>query len=162
MGRCTGRKFLRSIKSSYMPKNVVLYTLQTFSTTGGIQKMTRTLAHALNTLAQNNNWEFKLKSLYDTNDDLMLKYIPIEKFRGFNLNRTGFILNAVFSARKPTVVIISHINLALIGLLIKLINPRCKVWLIAHGIEVWRPLSPLKKAFLRRCDKIICVSNFNK
>jgi phosphatidylinositol alpha-1,6-mannosyltransferase len=145
-----------------MSKKVILFTLQTFSTTGGIQKMTRTLAHSLNSLADRHSWDFKLWSLYDANNDLMPQYLPAEKFTGFNLNRKRFILNALNNAKKPDIVILSHINLAIVGLLIKTMNPKCKVWLIAHGIEVWRPLSSLKKILLKRCDKIICVSNFTK
>jgi phosphatidyl-myo-inositol dimannoside synthase len=145
-----------------MGKKITLYTLQTFSTTGGIQKMTRTLAHSLHLLAQGNSWDFNLWSLYDSNDDLMPKYLPAEKFRGFGINRLDFISKTIISAKKQDLIILSHINLAVIGLIIKAINPKCKVWLIAHGIEVWRPLSVLKKAFLKRCDSVICVSNFTK
>ncbi|WP_428328429.1 glycosyltransferase family 4 protein [Mucilaginibacter sp.] len=145
-----------------MSKKVILYTLQTFSTTGGIQKMTRTLAHSLNILAQRNNWDFKLWSAYDKKNDLMPQYLPAENFRGFGINRIGFVLKTMVAAQKPDIIILSHINLAIIGLLIKTINPKCKIWLIAHGIEVWRPLSIFKNMFLKRCDKIICVSNFTR
>ncbi|MCR8560200.1 glycosyltransferase family 4 protein [Mucilaginibacter sp. BJC16-A38] len=145
-----------------MTKRIVLYSLQTFSSTGGIQKMTRTLAHALHLLSVRNNWDFKLWSAYDNNSDLMKQYLPAEKFTGFGVNRISFVLKTLFLAKKPDVIIISHINLAIIGLLVKVTNPGCKVWLIAHGIEVWRPLSPLKKAFLRYCDKVVCVSKFTK
>jgi phosphatidylinositol alpha-1,6-mannosyltransferase len=153
---------LRFTKYNCMAKNVVLFTLQTFSTTGGIQKMTRTLAHSLNFLSQKNNWDFKLWSVYDSNSDLMSQYLPAKNFRGFGVNRAGFVLKTITAASKPDVVIISHINLAIIGLLIKTINPRCKIWLIAHGIEVWRPLSFFKKLSLKYYDKVICVSNFTK
>jgi phosphatidylinositol alpha-1,6-mannosyltransferase len=145
-----------------MTKKVILYSLQTFSTTGGIQKMTRTLAHSLYLLSLRNNWDFKLWSAYDSPRDLMPQYLPAENFRGFGVHRMGFVLKTIFTTKKPDVIIISHINLALIGLLVKKINPGCKVWLIAHGIEVWRPLSKVKTLFLKRCDKIICVSNFTK
>jgi glycosyltransferase involved in cell wall biosynthesis len=145
-----------------MTKSIILYSLQTFSTTGGIQKMTRTLAHALHLLAQRNNWDFKLWSAYDSNTDLMPKYLPAEKFVGFEANKLTFVLKTLLNTKKPDVIIISHINLAIIGLLVKTINPKCKIWLIAHGIEVWRPLSPVKKLFLKCCDKVICVSAFTK
>jgi len=145
-----------------MPKKIILYSLQTFSTTGGIQKMTRTMAHSLYNISKKNPWDFEFWSAYDSNDDLMPQYIPSENFRGFNTNRINFVLKSIIKAPKPDIIILSHINLAIIGLLIKVINPRCKVWLIAHGIEVWRPLSLLKKLFLNNCDKIICVSNFTK
>jgi glycosyltransferase involved in cell wall biosynthesis len=92
----------------------------------------------------------------------MPQYLPAEKFKGFNLNRVSFILKAIFQAKKPDIIILSHINLAIIGLLIKTINPKCKVWLVAHGIEVWRPLSFFKSTLLKRCDKVICVSDFTK
>jgi glycosyltransferase involved in cell wall biosynthesis len=34
--------------------------------------------------------------------------------------------------------------------------------LFAHGIEVWEPLSFLRKWMLKKCDKVICVSHFTK
>jgi phosphatidylinositol alpha-1,6-mannosyltransferase len=145
-----------------MAKKVIFYTLQTFSTTGGIQKMARTLAHSLYQLSLRNKWDFKLWSAYDSINDLMPQYLPAENFVGFGKNRVSFVLKTIGMIKKPDVVILSHINLAIVGLLIKTINPKCKVWLIAHGIEVWRPLSFFKNLFLKRCDKIICVSNFTK
>jgi glycosyltransferase involved in cell wall biosynthesis len=145
-----------------MAKKIVFYTLRTFSDTGGIQKMNRTLAHALHMLSQRNNWDFTLWSAYDSNHDLMEKYLPKENFRGFGIKRIGFALNIINTKQKPEIVIISHINMSIIGLLIKMTNPKCKIWLIAHGVEVWRPLSLIKKIFLKHCDKIVCVSNFTK
>ncbi|RYU91627.1 glycosyltransferase family 1 protein [Mucilaginibacter terrigena] len=145
-----------------MFKNITLFSLQTFSTTGGIQKMTRTMAHSLNAICTKNNWNFKLASLYDEDSDLMPQYVPAQNFKGFGKQRILFIIKTVFAAKKDDVVILSHINLALAGLLIKLRSPKTKVWLIAHGIEVWRPLSAHKKRFLTQCDKIICVSSFTK
>lgn len=145
-----------------MSKNIILFTLQTFSSTGGIQKMTRTLGHSLNVLAKRNNWDFGMWSLYDKPDELMPQYLPADRFRGFGRNRWNFISQVLVKARSVDIIILSHINLSVIGLLIKAINPKCQVWLIAHGIEVWRPLSSPKKMLLRRCDKIICVSSFTR
>jgi phosphatidylinositol alpha-1,6-mannosyltransferase len=145
-----------------MAKKIILFSLQTFSTTGGIQKMTRTLAHSLFNITQYYNWDFRLWSAYDSDDDLMPQYLPAKNFRGFATNRINFALKAISKTQKPDIIILSHINLAIIGLLIKAVNPKCKVWLVAHGIEVWRPLSFFKRLLLKRCDKIICVSNFTK
>lgn len=145
-----------------MPKSITLLTLQTFSTTGGIQKMTRTLAHSLYEIAQVNKWAFKLWSVYDKGSDLMAQYLPAENFKGFNVTRKTFVARSLKLAVRSDIIIISHINMAVIGLAIKTLNPKCNVWLIAHGIEVWRPLTLGKKMLLKRCDKIICVSNFTK
>jgi len=162
MTRYTGQKFSPFIKYNNMPKKVILFTLQTFSTTGGLQKMTRTLAHSLYQIAVAGKCHFQLWSLYDSDNDLMPQYLPAENFKGFKNNRPLFIQKSLKKALHPDIVIISHINLAIIGLLIKAVNPKCKVWLIAHGIEVWRPLSYIKKRFINRCDKILCVSSFTK
>ncbi|RFZ95311.1 glycosyltransferase family 1 protein [Mucilaginibacter conchicola] len=143
-----------------MSKKIVLFSLQTFSNTGGIQKMTRTLAHSLHNICSNQHWDFKLISLYDKDTDLMPRYLPQANFKGFGRNKIGFILQNVFKADKPDVIILSHINLALVGLLIKLLSPKTKIWLIAHGIEVWCPLSFNKRKLLNSCDKVLCVSRF--
>lgn len=148
------------IKQPY--KKIALLTLETFSTTGGIQKMTRTLAKVLGRISKKHAWDFKLWSGYDNEADVDLNYIRPDDFKGFDKKRYLMVVKALAGARKSDVVILSHINLAIIGWVIKFINPQCKVWLIAHGIEVWRPLSFLKRKLLASCDKIISVSNFTQ
>lgn len=145
-----------------MSKKIILYSLQTFSSTGGIQKMTRTLAHSLHAISEKNGWQFQFWSAYDYDDEVMTRYIPAKNFRGFGINRYSFVFEAIASAKKQDIVILSHVNMAIIGILIKSINPKCHIWLIAHGIEIWRPLSFIKKLLLKHCDKILCVSNFTK
>ncbi|MBS1502572.1 MAG: glycosyltransferase family 4 protein [Bacteroidetes bacterium] len=146
-----------------MAKKIILFSLQTFSTTGGIQKMTRTLAHSLYHIATEQNWQFKLWSVYDSRYDLMTQYLPHENYMGFGKHKLSLGIKTLGLGTQADIVILSHVNLALIGVTIKLLNPGCKVWLVAHGIEVWRPVSTIKRIFLRKyCDKIICVSNFTK
>ena len=146
-----------------MRKNIYLFSLQTFSTTGGIQKMTRTLAHALFHISKAEHWGFRLFSLYDTRYDLMSQYLPSENYTGFNNSRVRLGLTSIKEASHADIVILNHINLSLIGIVIKLFNPQCQMWLIAHGIEVWRPLNIIKRTFLNKCcDKIICVSSFTR
>jgi phosphatidyl-myo-inositol dimannoside synthase len=145
-----------------MRNKIALFSLQTFSTTGGIQKMTRTLAYCLNNITGRHNFDFTLWSVYDRDEDLMPKYLPATKFRGFRADRFKFIAEAIKLGRQCDTIILSHINMASVGLVIKLLNPKCKVMLIAHGIEVWRPLTIFKKIFLKNCDKIICVSEFTR
>lgn len=125
--------------------------------------MTRTLAHSLFNISKRENWDFQIWSVYDSRYDLMDQYVPPENFIGFGRGKLKLALKILGTAAHSDIVILSHINLALLGLIIKLINPKCRVWLVAHGIEVWRPLSFTKSTFLKRCcSKIICVSNFTK
>jgi len=146
-----------------MSKKIILFTLQTFSTTGGIQKMTRTLAHSLYHISQQKHWDFKLWSLYDSRYDLMGQYIAPENFVGFGRSKSRLIFKTLGTATKADIVILSHINLALLGMMIKIFRPKCQLWLVAHGIEVWRPLNLVKRTFLKRyCDRVICVSSYTK
>jgi len=145
-----------------MSKKIILYSLQTFSSTGGIQKMSRTLAHSLYQLSEKNEWDFEFWSAYDYNEELMTRYLPAKNFRGFGIKRYDFVFKAIANARKQDIIILTHVNMAIVGILIKTINPKCKVWLIAHGIEIWKPLPIIKSLFLKICDKILCVSNFTK
>jgi phosphatidylinositol alpha-1,6-mannosyltransferase len=145
-----------------MPEKILLLSLQTFSTTGGIQKMTRVLAHSLYNIAQSKEWNFSLYAAYDANENLMAQYIPTDNFKGFSSNKRAFTINAVLRGIRSDVVILSHVNLAIVGLLIKLVNPTCKIWLVAHGIEVWRPFGLLKGWLLKVCNKVICVSNYTR
>lgn len=124
--------------------------------------MTRIMAHSLNAIANSQGISFECWSAYDHDKDLIEKYLPAEKFKGYGSNRMDLVVKSIAAKNKPDVVILSHINMAVIGLFIKALNPKCKLFLVAHGIEVWRPLSYFKKLFLRLCNKVICVSEFTK
>ncbi|GAB3927628.1 asparagine synthase (glutamine-hydrolyzing) [Mucilaginibacter myungsuensis] len=153
---------LSAIGDKYEQKKISLLSLQTFSGTGGIQKMTRTMAKAIGELATKRRWDLTLWSGYDKNDDVNTAYIKPGNFRGFGKNRALFAAKAIVAGSSADTVILTHINLALVGVLTKLLSGKTKIWLIAHGIEVWRPLSGIKRQLLKSCDRIICVSEFTR
>ncbi|TWR25168.1 glycosyltransferase family 4 protein [Mucilaginibacter pallidiroseus] len=144
-----------------MSKKVSLLSLHTFSVTGGIQKMTRIMAHSLYSICKEQGWDFKLSSLYDIDDDHQEQYIPRKNYKGYQHSFVRFIADTIFK-EKPDIMILTHVHLSVIGLLNILINPKCKIWLVAHGVEVWRPFNLQKRLLLKRCDKIICVSSYTK
>jgi phosphatidylinositol alpha-1,6-mannosyltransferase len=143
-----------------MCKKTLLLTLQTFSAPGGIQKMSRTLAYALHQIGQETNNNLLLWSLYDKQADHDERYIPANNFKGFGKRKLHFIYQSIKKGISSERVILTHVNLSLIAVIIKLFNPRCKIWLIAHGIEVWRPLKRFKKTIWKLADSVICVSNY--
>ena len=125
--------------------------------------MTRTLAHSLFHISKQQKWDFKLWSLYDSRYDLMSQYLAPENFVGFGRSKFKLGIATLVKGTRADIVILSHVNLALIGVIIKILNPKCQLWLVAHGIEVWRPLTIVKRAFVRHfSSKIICVSSFTK
>ena len=99
--------------------------------------------------------------MYDEQQDAFNNpYFPAENFRGFGINKMRFIKEMVQAGSKCNVVILSHINLLLVGWFIKKIAPGTKIILLAHGIEIWYPLNARKRKMLQHCDKILAVSSY--
>nr|WP_255537121.1 glycosyltransferase family 4 protein [Pedobacter sp. SYSU D00873] len=98
--------------------------------------------------------------MYDTNHDS--RYCPSEFYKGFGKDTFKFIWNAINQGRNAEFLILTHINLALPALLIKFINPSVKIFLIAHGIEIWAPLTKIQARLLKSCYKILAVSKYTK
>jgi phosphatidyl-myo-inositol dimannoside synthase len=89
-------------------------------------------------------------------------YFPADIFSGFDAAKATFIMQAVSEGIKSNIVILSHINLLLAAWLIKKASPSTTLILMAHGIEVWKPLTKRKLLMLGACDKIVSVSGFTK
>jgi len=132
-----------------------------FSATGGIEKVCRIVGKALHEYGLENNTLVNIMSMHDevqeADDNI---YFPSEIFTGYGAAKASFVMNAVKEGKHADIVLISHINLLVIGWLIKKINPSAKIMLMAHGIEIWGELDTFKKRILHCCDRILCVSNF--
>ncbi len=89
-------------------------------------------------------------------------YFPQTKYTGFNNNKPAFVMRSFFEGCKADIVLMSHINLLIPGILIKICKPKVKLVLIAHGIEVWRPYAAWKRRMLRKIDLFLPVSHFTK
>jgi len=143
--------------------DVLFLTLRVFSATGGIEKVGRVLCKALTDLSAANQLSgLAVYSMYDEANEVNGKYISPATFKGFGQRKFQFVRAAVKKGCTSKVIILSHINLLMIGYLIKLFCPNTKLILIAHGIEVWEPLKGFKKYMLKNCDKVLCVSEFTR
>ncbi|CAN5373771.1 hypothetical protein BH09BAC3_BH09BAC3_12990 [soil metagenome] len=139
---------------------VLFLYLKAFSLTGGIEKFNRSFLKALADLEEEKFIKATAISAYDTSVDE--KYFPSSQFKGYNGNKLLFTLNCLVEAYKYDTVIISHINLALVGYLMKKMNPSLKLALIAHGIEIWPRQSGVKRKILDQASLILAVSQFTK
>ena len=143
--------------------NILFLTLRVFSATGGIEKVGRVVCKALTDLTAGDSLSsLAVYSMYDETNEANAKYISPVIFKGFGQRKLQFVNAAVKKGCTAKVVLLSHINLLMIGYVIKLFCPRIKLILIAHGIEVWEPLKGFKKHMLHKCDKIVCVSEFTR
>jgi len=139
-------------------KKVLLLSLRTFSLTGGIEKVCRALSKALsNGLANQQISQFHFISMYD--NVAVTDYISEANFKGYAGNKIAFALAAVKAIIQHDVIILSHVHLLLFISIFKKINSKKRIILLAHGIEVWQPLSNWKLRLLKQVE-IWAVSNY--
>jgi phosphatidyl-myo-inositol dimannoside synthase len=140
--------------------HIGFFYLSAFNKTGGIEKFNRCFCKALDDLACEERWKLSVTSMYDsTSDD---KYVSKQNFKGFGKKRFGALMSVIAKAYKYDVLVIGHINLAVAGLIVKLLNPSCKIILVSHGIESWIRLYGPRKWGLLSSDRILAVSNYTK
>lgn len=139
---------------------VLFYYLSAFSNTGGIEKFNRCFIKALNDIAEQGSITPSVVGVYDTDADPL--YIKPSYFLGFRKKRGPSVFHVIRAAFRTDILILGHINLAVAGWIVKLIRPSCKVFIVAHGIEVWNKMHLEKRWALKLADKILCVSNYTK
>lgn len=125
---------------------------------GGIEKFNRAFLKALQELPS--SLSVKGLSVHDTecNPD----YFNPAHYTVAKGNKLKAILQAILQASQADTIILGHINLAIIGLLIKWRYPSKKIWLVAHGIDVWDQQTGVKKRLLQTVDKVIAVSEYTR
>ncbi len=143
-----------------MPVKVLFLTLKTFSLTGGIEKVCRSLSRVLYDLSEEEIVQSTVYSMYDKNTDRDSRYLSKKQFKGFEGKKERFVVQSFLAGLKAEVIVLSHIHLINIVYFIKKIHPNKKIYLLAHGIEIWKKLSDAKLRMLNQLDKIICVSEF--
>ncbi|HKW27245.1 MAG TPA: glycosyltransferase family 4 protein [Terriglobales bacterium] len=147
-----------------MPRSssdVVVLITGAFHGFGGIETFNRSLIHALNHIASTRDLHVRVLSLLDaTQPSAVSDYAPSGRlhFRGFRGSRLQFALSACRAARSAHTVIIGHANLLPLA---PLMNGSFNC-LIAHGIEVWKPLPRLQRLGASRLHRILCVSAFTQ
>lgn len=143
--------------------NIIFLTLKVFSATGGIEKVCRVAGKALYEMSFTGPVQTHIMSMHDqTKDADENLYFPTEIFEGFGAKKSLFVKAAVRKGAKADVVILSHINLLLVAWLIKKISPNTRIYLFAHGIEIWEPLKGFQKKMIGSIDYFLCVSSYTK
>lgn len=140
-----------------MKQKIKFAYLTAFNGGGGIEKFNRALMRALDSL---DIVELEALSLHDNHHDE--RYLTADKFRTWNANARKFVMGVLGLLNSDDTLILGHINLAVIGRLVRTMKPKVKLVLICHGIEVWKPLSGSKKRILKLADQIWVVSNHTK
>lgn len=140
--------------------SVLFVSLTTFKGMGGIEKFNRAFLKALQELQPEMVGKVYGASVHDTDCDE--HYFNPSNYTTANGSKPKAILQALQLGAKADIIILGHINLAIIGVLIKALFPSKKIWLAAHGIDVWEKQTGLKARLLKSIDRIIAVSQFTK
>ncbi len=141
-------------------KRILFLALTAFSHMGGIEKFNRAFIKALMDLSLPLSLRNSFAGMYDEQFDE--RYTKPAFYQAFKGQRIKFVLSALWQSFRQDVIILGHLNLAVIGVLIKLFSPQKKLVIICHGIEVFEPVGGVKKKVLQQADQILAVSSFTK
>jgi len=129
---------------------------------GGVQEAGRLTAAALQEIALRHGWSTDFLGLNDPRGSRSLDVDSRTiQLRGFARGKLSFLLFGARSSGKNgrCIVLAAHPNLAVVAAWIQRIFPRARTIVMAHGIEVWTPLSPFRRRALLRTNLVLAPSS---
>jgi glycosyltransferase involved in cell wall biosynthesis len=136
---------------------VILGLFTELATIGGMQRAGRHVAAVLTEYASGRETQCQFLSL---NDSHKLHHLSVEgrefECTGCAGNKLGFVAPALRTAWRNTELIVAgYPDLGPLGPVAKALAPNTKTVVIAHGVEVWKPLPLFKRLALRRADLVL-------
>jgi phosphatidylinositol alpha-1,6-mannosyltransferase len=145
--------------------NTLLLAPELFASDGGIARILRLYLKALCELAEDGDC-VRFVALNDSPaDPAALRRYSNERLVGWRaccrskLTFAGATLKMGMSADR---IICGHIAQLPLAWVLSRIRPKLKYYLVAHGIEVWRPYSFFELLALKGASRIYCVSEFTR
>jgi glycosyltransferase involved in cell wall biosynthesis len=128
---------------------------------GGIQRASRHMAFVLSEFASGKKLEYRFLSLNDTQELHRMRVGEREfVFTGAARGKAGFAVAAMKAARrKGKLVLAAHPNLAPIVRSMNVVAPGMKSIVCTHGVEVWEPLSRMRRRALQRATVVLAPSH---
>lgn len=136
---------------------------------GGVQESGRLTVAALNEIVSSRQWSSEFLALNDSpGAHEFTQAARTIHFNSFGRAKIKFVLAAIAHARKtsssnraaPLIVLAAHPNLAVPAAWMQRISPRLKIIVMAHGVEVWQPLSPSRRRALQRANLVLAPSTY--
>jgi phosphatidyl-myo-inositol dimannoside synthase len=127
---------------------------------GGIQRAGRHLALVLSEYATSKKLEYRFLSLNDSPELHRMRVGDREYvFTGAARGKARFVVSALKAARrKAKLALALHPNFAPIVRSMNVLAPRMKSIICTHGIEVWEPLSKMRRRALRHATLVLAPS----
>ena len=132
---------------------------------GGIQEAGRLTALAADEIARRHGWSANFTTLNDPTGEQQFTVANRSiSLHGFARAKVQFIRDSVAKARaahksSAHIILAGHPNLAPIAVWMQKMSPCAHAIVMAHGIEVWQPLPPVRRATLRRAHIVTAPSS---
>ncbi len=136
-------------------KTLVLVT-DLYGAVGGIATFNRLFLHALSELSRRSDESLTVLALHDPCPPQTINVPAGADYYAFGGNRWRFALAAWREGRHAARIFFGHLHLSPLAWTM----PRPERILIVHGLEVWRPLSNIRRWSAQRMDQIWAVSRY--
>jgi len=147
-------------RRTWQTQPVLIGLFSELDAAGGVQRAGRHLAAVLTEFASSHGMDCRLLSLNDS-PELHRMVVGGREFvfTGCDGAKGRFTVTAVRTARrKAKLVLAAHPNLGPVVQAMRVLAPRMKSIICTHGIDVWDPLSSLRKRALRRANLVLAPS----
>ncbi len=140
------------------PPHLVLVVPDLFDRANGIARISQALALACAKWVERRGGRLSVRVLHDRGRLRDPRICPFHvQLRGYSSHRARFAIETLACAGPSTLFIFGHVNFAPLGLAASVFGARHVV--VAHGIEVWEPLSALRTLALRRATQVWPISH---
>ena len=82
------------------------------------------------------------------------------EYTGFGRNKAALLSSLFRFMPQIENLYLGHVNLAPLGLLLRIFRPRIRYLVVTHGVEVWEPLPIFRRLGLQRAQRVMSVSAF--
>lgn len=81
---------------------------------------------------------------------------------GCQRSKLRFIRETIRLGRRADVLVCGHLHQLAIARIARCFNPRLRYYVVAHGIDVWRPYTLTERRALRGAHRILCISEYTR
>jgi len=133
---------------------------------GGVQEAGRLTVFALDQIARRRGWSLDVAALNDPAGSHALRLDDKETpFQGFARSKMSFILSAMKRACaamrcQAHIILAGHPNLAPMAVWMQKTSSHARAIVVAHGVEVWKPLPVLRRASIRSAFLVAAPSSY--
>lgn len=146
-------------------RRTLLLAPEIFENEGGIPRILQIYLKALCDLAGPRDGVRLLAlndHMVDSRDLRRNSNARLTEWRVCSRNKLRFVRAALEMSRGCDRIICGHVGQLPVALAAKAVNRNLRYYLVAHGIEVWRPFTRTEAMAIRGAERVFCVSDYTR